>query len=351
MTTSYFRLGLIAAAPLLVACASNASTVAQADADAGGPAPAPGACTPIAAERTTVRVKSELGTLEGTLDVPEGCGSVPVVLILSGSGSTDRDGNAPGATANPAIYRVLAEALHDAGLATLRYDDEGIGQSVTAAPDKVEDFRFGMEVDDAARFIAKLRDDARLGPLVVAGHSQGSLTAIMAAKAQPIDGFISLAGTGRPAGKLLHEQVAPRLTSAELDALDAAIASMERGVAPGALPAPLDKILPAPEQPYLISWMRVDPKVEIAALSAPTLLIQGKLDTQVQVLDANLLHDAKPDATLVLVDDMGHMLRRVTSKSSAAQNASYAQPLPLHPAVGDAVARFVKTLVHRTTAE
>jgi hypothetical protein len=327
----------------LAGCSSSTDGSSPVADDAAAPDPAP-ACTPIAATSETVAVRNDIGALEGTLDVPEGCGPMPVVVILSGSGSTDRDGNAPGAPAKPAIYRVLGKAINDAGFATLRYDDPGIGKSARAVGKNVEDFRYEMEVHAAALFVAKLRADPRFGAVVAAGHSQGSLTGIMAAQEAPIDGFVSLAGAGRPVSALLREQVAPRLNAKQLAELDVALAKMVKGELAGPLSPPLDEILPEPVQPYMISWMKYDPKVEMAKLRAPALLLQGRLDYQVQVLDAQLLAEARPDAKTVLVDDMGHMLRKVTEKDAAAQAATYSEPLPMHPAVVAAIADFLGTL-------
>jgi len=324
-------------------CSSSSDGAAIAPPDAAAPDAAP-ACTPVASASETVAVRNDVGGLEGTLDVPEGCGPMPVVVILSGSGSTDRDGNAPGAPSKPAIYRVLAKALNDAGFATLRYDDPGIGKSASAVPKNVEAFRYEMEVHAAALFVAKLRADARFGAIVAAGHSQGSLTGIMAAEEQPLDGFISLAGAGRGVAVLLREQVAPRLNATQLAELDAALAKMVKGEVAGPLSAPLDQILPESVQPYMISWMKYDPKQEMAKLKAPALLLQGKMDVQVQVLDAQLLAEARPDAKTVLVDDMGHMLRKVTEKDAAAQAATYSEPLPIHPAVVSAISEFLGSL-------
>lgn len=329
----------------LVGCSSTeaASSSGGATPDGGTPDTA-AVCVPVAAASETFRVQNDLGALEGTLDVPEGCGPMPVVVILSGSGSTDRDGNSPGATDKPAIYRVLAKTINDAGFAALRYDDPGIGKSTRAVPVAVEDFRYEMEVHAAALFIAKLRTDGRFGSVVAAGHSQGSLTGILAAATQPIDGFISLAGAGRPVGTLLREQLAPKLSAAQLVKLDAAIAKLESGEVAGPLEAPLDKILPVEVQPYMISWMKLDPKTEIMRLRGPALLLQGKMDIQVQEIDAQLLGQGKADAKIVLVDDMGHMLRKVAAKDSDSQQASYAEALPLHPAAVAAIAEFLGTL-------
>ena len=327
----------------LIGCSANDPAGAAVTPDGGAPDAVP-ACVPVAAASERVAVQNDVGALEGTLDVPEGCGPMPVVLILSGSGSTDRDGNAPGAPDKPAIYKVLARSINDAGYATLRYDDPGIGKSTRSVPPRVEDFRYEMEVHAAALFVAKLRTDERFGAVVAAGHSQGSLTGIMASAEQPIDGFISLAGAGRPVAVLLREQVGPKLTTDQLAKLDVALAKLVKGEVAGPQDAPLDRILPVDAQPYMISWMKLDPKKEMAKLRGPALLLQGKMDIQVQEIDAQLLAEARTDAKTVLIEDMGHMLRKVTAKDAASQQESYTQPLPLHPAAVEAIAEFLGSL-------
>jgi uncharacterized protein len=294
-------------------------------------------CVPVAAATETVHVENDLGVLEGTLSIPETCGPAPVVLILSGSGSGDRNGD------EPQMYRMLAEALLAEGIASLRYDDHGVDGSFDAAP-PVEDFRFDLEIADAARWITLLRDDARLGPVVVAGHSQGSLTGILAARAAPIDALISLAGAGRPVGRLMHDQLAPALTAEQLAALDEAIAKLEAGEIAGPLPPPLDQLFPVEVQPYLISWMKFDPSVEIARLHAPAFIVQGLVDTQVKVIDAGALRRGKPDAEFLLIPDMCHVLKQADG-SEASQHAAYTDPsVPLAPDLVPALAAFVTKL-------
>lgn len=332
----------------LLCCLACSDPGPAADAGTGGgsaDAATDAACSPIVASTEPTSLQNDYGTLGGVLEIPAGGCTMPVVLILSGSGSTDRDGNTPGSPQRTDVYSLLGQALRDqAGVATLRYDDHGIGASTSGAPQKVEDFSFETEVEDASRWIERLRSDPRFDRVVVAGHSQGSLTAILAGKKTPIDGFISLAGAGRRAGELLHDQLKPKLTPAQLAELDAAIDKLEAGELTGPLASPLDQILPANVQPYLISWFAHDPKPVIATVTVPTLLVQGKTDVQVSLLDASLLHEAKPDATLALIDDMSHPLKQATSDPSE-QKAAYGDPsVPLAVGLMPPIKGFLASL-------
>jgi pimeloyl-ACP methyl ester carboxylesterase len=198
----------------------------------------------------------------------------------------------------------------------LRYDDEGGAESLHAAPSSVQEFSFELEIDDAAKWIALLRADKRFQKVYVAGHSQGSLTGILAAKKQPVDGYISLDGAGRPIGKVMHDQVAGRLTPDELARFDAAIVKLEHGEMPGELGAPLDRVLPAPYQPYFASWMKYDPQKELADLAAPVLIVHGKADRLVAPSEATILAAGKPGTVVTLIDEMCHVLKKSTGSSA-----------------------------------
>ena len=76
-------------------------------------------------------------------------------------------------------------------------------------------------------------------------------------------------------------------------------------------------------QPYLISWIKYDPQVEIKKLTIPVLIIQGTNDIQVSVNDAKLLAKAKPSAKLVLIKNMNHIFRTLESTDKAANAATY----------------------------
>lgn len=290
------------------------------------------------------------GVLAGTLRMPSAGGKVPVVLIIAGSGPTDRNGNS-GAQVTGNTYLMLADALAAKGIATVRYDKRGIAASRASAPPE-KDMRLETGVTDASLWIEKLRNDARFKSVVVAGHSEGSLIGMLAARQARADGFVSISGVARRASDVLRWQMEPQLKA--LPALAAANESIIKALEAGQTTIPLPQLVagvPAlaslwrpSVQPYLISWFRYDPAKEFAMLQRPALILQGTNDIQVTVDEAKALAAAKPDATLKIVDGMNHLLKNAPVERMA-NIATYTQPdLPLVAAVPDAIASYVNGL-------
>ena len=142
-------------------------------------------------------LKTASGDIYGTLMTPKGIKSSPVVLFIAGSGPTDRNcNNTSGMNTN--AYQMLAEALAKKGIASLRYDKRGIAASAAALKSE-SDIKIENYVDDAIAWVDMLKADARFSKIYILGHSEGSLIGMLAAKQTKVDGFISLAGIGRPA--------------------------------------------------------------------------------------------------------------------------------------------------------
>ena len=280
------------------------------------------------------------GVLAGTLELPAMC-PCPVVLIIVGSGPTDRDGNSPLLPGANNSLKYLAEGLAAKGIASVRYDKRGIGASKAAMHGGESDLRFDDYVNDAVGWLEKLRADKRFTTVSVVGHSEGSLIGMIAAREAKANGFVSIAGAGRAAGKIIHEQLASRVPPELLAAADRTIAQLERGETPDSAPPALGALFRPSVQPYLISWFKYDPAVEIAKLAIPTLIVQGTTDIQVSVADAKALGAAQPKATLLLIDGMNHVMKAVPA-DQAAQMKSYSDPsLPVAPQLVEAIAALV----------
>jgi pimeloyl-ACP methyl ester carboxylesterase len=285
------------------------------------------------------------GVLTGTLQRPASAKPVPVALIIAGSGPTDRDGNTPLLPGKPNSLKMLADGLLAHGIASLRYDKRGVGTSRMAAGHEGE-ARFQTLADDAAGWIRMLRNDPHFSTITVIGHSEGSLLGMIAARTAAADGYVSIAGVGRPADRILHDQLSARLPT-ELDAeADHILTELAAGRTVDSVPPPLAPVFRRSVQPYLISWFAVDPAAEIARLHIPVLIAQGTTDIQVAPSEARLLATAQPHATLLMIEGMNHVLK-LASGDVAQQMPSYSDPtLPLPTQLIDGIATFIDG-IHR----
>ena len=299
------------------------------------------AASPTVLQRP-INLDTDQGTLHGSLLLPRGDTPPPVVLIIAGSGPTDRDGNNPAGGRIDNLKR-LALLLANEHIASVRYDKRGVAASQPATPDE-RDLSVERYVADAVAWGHKLKADPRFGPLIVLGHSEGALIASLAAEQAGASAVITLAGSGRPVDQVLREQLAQRLKPDDLTRGNALIDRLQAGQTSLDVPGPLREVFRPSVQPYLISLFRQDPAAAFARLKVPALIVQGRNDVQVEVEDAKRLQAAKPDAELVLVDGMNHMLR-ISPQDISEQRDSYNNPeLPLASALGTRVVDFIHGL-------
>lgn len=279
-------------------------------------------------------------TLKGTLLLPEGQGPFPVALIIAGSGPTDRDGNNPLAGKNNSL-KMLAEGLAEKGIASLRYDKRGIGES--AIPNlKEENQSFDDFVQDASNWLDLLKKDQRFNRHFILGHSEGALIGLAVAKQNPVDRYVSIAGTGINAADLLLQQLKPQLPE-PLFQKSADLIDLLKAGKTGPVPDPALAALFRPSvQPYLISWFKYDPAQLLAGLTIPTLIVQGDRDLQVGVQNAEILQKAKPDAQVLMVPTMNHVLKPAP-QDPQGNLATYSNPdLPLADGLLQGIVEFLK---------
>lgn len=266
----------------------------------------------------------------------------PALLIVPGSGPTDRDGNNPmGVKAAP--YRLLAEGLLDAGISTLRVDKRGMFSSSAASdPNAVTQ---NIYAQDYLNWAAQLREETGRDCVYLLGHSEGGQ---MVAAAAAMDntglcGLILVAAPGRPMFDVLREQLTRNPANAPLldDALGT-IAQLESGerVDVQTLHPALQGLFAPSVQDYLISAYGTDPAALVKTANLPTLVMQGDNDLQIAMADAERL--AGDEAQLVVLRGMNHVLKRAPD-DHAGNLATYSNPdLPLADGVIAAITDFIK---------
>ena len=282
------------------------------------------------------------GDIHGSLMLPVGETPCPVVIIIAGSGPTDMDGNTiiAGMKNNSLLY--LARELAANGIASVRYDKRGIGKS-SAAGTKEEDLRFDHYIDDAAAWADRLGGDARFSKVIIAGHSEGSLIGMVAAKrSAAVKGYISIAGCGSPAYEILEKQLQEQ--PVQIQEESAAICKeLREGRTVEQVPFYLASLYRRSVQPYLISWFTYNPAVEIARLDIPVLILQGDRDIQVGVEEAEKLHTAQPASALHIIKDMNHILKQCSTMDTKEQLKTYSNPeLPLKAELARLIVEFIK---------
>ncbi|NRA92265.1 MAG: alpha/beta hydrolase [Psychroserpens sp.] len=275
--------------------------------------------------------------LPGTLTYDASIKSQPLVIFVQGSGNPDRNGNQPAFGVNINYIKLLRDRLNANGIAFYSYDKRNVTPSNLKFILKKFEFKdLAMDVEVA---ISEFKDEERFSSITLVGHSQGSLVAMLAINDQ-VDKYVSLAGLGETVDKAMIRQI-----TAQSEALGDKTAAhfkelKETGDIKNEDPMLLS-LFAKPNLPFFQSYMSYNPSEAITELSIPVLILNGNKDLQVLVNDAELLHKAKPDAELVIIDKMNHVLKELEKDS---QNLlSYTSPdFPLSNELVDVITTFVK---------
>lgn len=284
------------------------------------------------------------GPLKGTLLTPADRPATAAAIIIPGSGPTDRDGNNPMGLA-AASYRLLAEALAPAGVATVRIDKRGMFGSAGAVAD-ANNVTIPSYAEDIGAWAKAMRAATGAQCVWLIGHSEGGLVAMQAAQTKAdICGLVLVAVPGRPLGTVIREQLAANPANGFLlEQANAAIDALEAGERVDAAklhPALMGLFNPA-VQGFLISTFALDPAALIARTGKPVLIVQGTSDIQVNMADAERLAKAAPSAELAVLADVNHVLKSVPAGDRSANIASYGKPdLPLAQGVAETIAAFI----------
>ena len=262
-----------------------------------------------------------------------------LVILIAGSGPTDRDGNQKGLTNNSLKY--LSEELTKNDIAVFSYDKRIFTQMKSGTVNEAT-LTFDDFITDATSVLMFFKNQNKYNKIIIAGHSEGSLIGMIAANGNA-DAFISLAGAGRTIDAVLVEQItkqAPFLKEETQKNLDI----LKSGKTFELKNPMLASLFRESVQPYMISWIKYNPQIEIAKLQIPVLIVNGTKDIQVSVQEAELLKKAKPEAELVLIENMNHIFKEI--KSDDAENMkSYTNPdLPIVAKLTSTITTFIKSL-------
>ncbi|WP_404935702.1 alpha/beta hydrolase [Paraburkholderia fungorum] len=297
--------------------------------------------------RADIDAPGPSGPLRGTLLSPA-AHDVPVVLIVPGSGPTDRDGNGPNGL-RASTYRLIAEGLLSHGIASVRIDKRGMFGSASAIPD-ADDVTLDDYASDVHSWVTAIRRRTGVSCIWVLGHSEGGLVSLVAAQhAADICGLILVSTPGRPIGQVLREQLRSNLAnSALLTNAMSVLDDLETGQTVDAAkidPALLPLFRPQVQR-FLMSELTVTPTTLLAGYKKPVLIVQGLRDLQVTQQDAQLLKHANPQAELMLIANANHVLKAVRTTDRAENLATYSNSdLPLADHVVETISTFVKNPV------
>ncbi|HLA55008.1 MAG TPA: alpha/beta hydrolase [Flavobacterium sp.] len=281
--------------------------------------------------------------IKGTLFSPENpTNKTKVVIMIAGSGPTNRSGNQIGMQTNCSRY--LAQSLAKNDIAAFSYDKRIFAQMIAGTLDEKK-LSFEDFINDAKDVIAYFKNQKQYAKIIVLGHSEGSLIGMVAANNNNADGFISIAGPARPIDEVLTEQLMKMMPS-HTEEIKHDLELLKKGETfelKSSNPT-IVSVFRESVQPYMISWLKYNPQDEIRKLKIPVLLINGTKDLQVPSSDAELLKKAKPEAKLEIITNMNHVLKEV--KGDDAENkATYNNPdLPIMNELTIIVNQFIKSI-------
>lgn len=241
--------------------------------------------------------------IDGTLLIPNNKQVRDLVIIIAGSGPTNRDGNQNFLKSN--TLKKLAEGLASNGIASFRYDKRTVKQ---IKKEKIDpNTTFDDFVTDAKTVITYFKSKNQFSNIYVAGHSQGSLVGLLATENNDINGFISIAGAGQNIGDVIIEQVNTTAPQFSEDTIRI-ITQLKKGELTKDFPLALSSLFNIETQPFLISWMAYKPTDIISKLTIPILIINGTKDLQVSIEEAKLLANANKNTRLEFIENMNHVL-------------------------------------------
>lgn len=297
---------------------------------------------------TDIEIKTpDKFTLRGTLTEPFNELSNTVVLMVSGSGPTDRNGNQPMKRNNS--LRMLARELAKESISSLRYDKRGVGESRRSDQEEPEIYdqypTLDTYISDINLCVEELRRMRKYSKIVILGHNEGALLSfVTVGQGTRVNGVISVAGLGRPADVIMKSQLSDSPQHIQTIANEI-IEKLKTGERVEGVPIFLSIPRFPSMQSYIISIMQIDPQAAIKAVKAPLLILQGDNDMAILPEDARILHAANPASEMVLIPNMNHVMKECKSDDPIEQQNTYTNPsIPINKQLVKEIVEFINRL-------
>lgn len=279
-----------------------------------------------------ILIKNDSIELPGTLTYTKE--NTPLIIWIHGSGNVDRNGNQhPIVKAN--YIKQFRDSINKEGIAFFSYDKRTSNKKNFK---HLKGFLFKDLVKDAKKVIAHFKIEKRFSEIILIGHSQGSLVAMLASK--NTSKYISIAGPSESINKTIIKQITKQ--SAEFGKVAEAHFKelFETGTIIQVNPL-LASIFAKQNLEFIANYAKYNPVEEIKKVTIPALLINGTKDLQVKIEDAKALHKALPSSELVLIDNMNHVLKNI-EKDADNLNSYYSANFQLSPKLITTIVAFLK---------
>lgn len=250
-----------------------------------------------------ILIKNDSIELPGTLTYAKE--NTPLIIWIHGSGNVDRNGNQIGVNIKANYIKQFRDSINKYNIAFFSYDKRSANKKNFK---HLKGTLFKDFVEDAKKVVSHFKANNRFTEIVLIGHSQGSLVAMLASEG--ISEYVSIAGPSDSFDKAIIKQVTKqspefgKITEAHFKEL------FETGTIKQVNPL-LASIFAKQNLEFIANYAKYNPAEEIKKITIPTLIINGTKDLQVKIEDAETLHKALPSSKLVIVDNMNHVLKNI----------------------------------------
>ena len=309
-------------------------------------------------------------TLPGTLDLPAAETPVPCMVMMAGSGPTDRNWNSAMVPGGVGSALLLADALRQEGIGSIRYDKAGSGVNTIA----MDGLTIQHYADEGIAAYRHLSAASACGRIFMLGNSEGGLhvlrVGVQLQGESDWGGVITLSGMARSMLDTMTEQVraGAELEGYPAEQIDAGLAVLRtalEGLPETATNPPDFSVFPdlqilfemmaastGEEFELLSGLLFTDPAEVASGYSGPALVVSASHDAQIPISDGDIIFAALPDVGQVrrqlTIENANHVYREETRGIAEVEDptvlmlAYWEEERPLAPGFVEAIVAFVR---------